>query len=49
MCLVYDVQIVDLVLARPQLLQDLDILTGSPDGVDGHIERVCLVEKKRQF
>src|SRR5947208_335962 len=40
---IYNVQVVDLVFAGTELLEDLDILTGSPYGVDRYVERVRLV------
>jgi hypothetical protein len=44
-----DVKVVDLVLSGAQLLQDLDILTGSPHRVHGDVEGVGIVQEEGQF
>ena len=49
MRLVDDVKVVNLVLARAQLLQNRNILACTPDGVDGNFEFVGLVEELREL
>jgi hypothetical protein len=47
--LVNDVQVVNLVFARTQLFQDLNVLASSPYCVDWNVQRVCLVEELGQL
>ena len=49
MRLINDVQVVNLVLARSQLLQYLHIFTSTPDGVYWYVQGVGLVEEEGQF
>lgn len=49
MRLVDDVKVVNLVLARAQLLQNGNIFASTPDGVDGDFELVGLVEELREL
>lgn len=49
MGLIDDVQVVNLVLARAQLLQNRDVLASAPYCVDGHFELVGLVQELRKF
>ena len=47
--LVDDVQVVNLVLARSQLLQHLDVFAGAPYCVDGDVQCVCLIKEQGQL
>jgi hypothetical protein len=49
MGLIYDVEVVNLVLAGPELFQHLNIFTSTPHCIDGNVQIVGSVEEIGKF